>query len=56
MSMSTLLSVEGVAKRFGGLAALEDVSLSVKAGEIYGLIGPNGAGKDRKSTRLNSSH
>jgi len=45
MSMSTLLSVEGVAKRFGGLAALEDVSLSVKAGEIYGLIGPNGAGK-----------
>ncbi|OYY95402.1 MAG: ABC transporter ATP-binding protein [Hydrogenophilales bacterium 28-61-23] len=40
-----LLSVEKVTKRFGGLAALEDVSLSVRAGEIYGLIGPNGAGK-----------
>jgi branched-chain amino acid transport system ATP-binding protein len=43
--MAALLAVENVTKRFGGLAALEGVSLSVAEGEIYGLIGPNGAGK-----------
>jgi branched-chain amino acid transport system ATP-binding protein len=41
----TLLSVEHVTRRFGGVVAVDDVSLDVPEGEIVGLIGPNGAGK-----------
>jgi branched-chain amino acid transport system ATP-binding protein len=40
-----LLTLTGVGKHFGGLAALSDVSLHIARNEIYGLIGPNGAGK-----------
>ncbi len=44
--MSTsLLTVTGAGKRFGGLQALSNVGIDIQAGTIYGLIGPNGAGK-----------
>ena len=42
---SVQLRVEGVAKQFGGVTAVEDVSLEVLEGEILSVIGPNGAGK-----------
>ena len=43
--MAALLSVDGVTKRFGGVAALNEVTFDVDRGEILGVIGPNGAGK-----------
>jgi branched-chain amino acid transport system ATP-binding protein len=40
-----LLSIRNVTRRFGGIVAIDDVSLEVEQGQIVGLIGPNGAGK-----------
>jgi branched-chain amino acid transport system ATP-binding protein len=44
-SMTNLLEVNDLGKRFGGFVALENISLHVPAGERLGLIGPNGSGK-----------
>ena len=43
--MTPLLEVQHVSKHFGGVAALDDCSLSLRKGDVTGLIGPNGAGK-----------
>ena len=40
-----MIEVKNVTKRFGGFAALNDATLSVPTGAVYGLVGPNGAGK-----------
>jgi branched-chain amino acid transport system ATP-binding protein len=48
-----LLEARSVSKRFGGITALYDISLSIAPGEILGLVGPNGAGKTTLFNCLN---
>ena len=43
--MPDAIVLRGVTKRFGGTVAVDDLTLSVPSGSIYGFIGPNGSGK-----------
>lgn len=43
--MGAVIEVEGLVKHFGDFTAVDDVSFTVEAGEIFGMLGPNGAGK-----------
>lgn len=55
-AVSTLLSVEGLTKSYGGVHAVRGVSFSLAAGEILALIGPNGAGKSTCFDMLNGQN
>jgi ABC-2 type transport system ATP-binding protein len=46
----TVIETDGLSRRFGGVVAVEDLSLTVEQGEVLGFLGPNGAGK---STTIN---
>jgi ABC-2 type transport system ATP-binding protein len=46
-----VIELDGLTKRFGAVTAVEDLSLSVEQGEVFGFLGPNGAGK---STTINT--
>ena len=43
--MPPVVDVRHLEKRYGSFVAVEDVTFSVEAGEIFGILGPNGAGK-----------
>ena len=43
--MTTVLSIDGISKRFGRTQAVDMMSLTVEKGQVYGILGPNGSGK-----------
>ena len=50
--MSELITISNLTKTFGSLTAVNNISFSVKKGEIFGFLGPNGAGKTTTSRML----
>jgi ABC-type branched-subunit amino acid transport system ATPase component len=52
----TILRVDGLGKRFGGLSAVDNVTFSVDEGEIVALVGPNGAGKSTLLKMIGGMH
>jgi ABC-type sugar transport system ATPase subunit len=51
-----LIEVRGVGKRFGGVQAVEDVSVAIEAGAVHGLVGENGAGKSTLAKIIGGVH
>jgi branched-chain amino acid transport system ATP-binding protein len=51
-----ILSVSGLNKHFGGVAAVQDISFDVREGEVVGLMGPNGAGKSTLLNLISGEH
>lgn len=43
--MSTIIEIQGLTKKYGDLVALNDLTLNIQEGEVFGFVGPNGAGK-----------
>ncbi len=52
--MEFVLQIEGVSKRFGDVVAVEDLTLSLAPGELFGFIGPNGAEQQLSKRSPNS--